>query len=250
MITMVGNGDMENSEQIAHYGLHMMIPALEGTKAEYIAAKNLRSPSFVRHPDYLAVTRDPEDTLVHDHGRHVLLMRSGDHVPDDTLICDYNVGARALARAGIHTDIVRKIQQQLPIDNPDTADILDELANGFSLIAAAIQNNVPVLLRNGQECLRRSLPHAAKVISGEVKHELYKTLVCGHHEIPPQSRSSIQWDAEGLDALVIGANTGHARSLLNVDSNTATREELEAALGGVGQSTERGLHFASFVPNQ
>ena len=77
---------------LAEHALRELVPVAE--EEGFAVGRNLRSPDFAKDARYAAVTRDPDDAIVHDHDHHVLLMRDGETVPDDTLICDYAAGLR------------------------------------------------------------------------------------------------------------------------------------------------------------
>jgi hypothetical protein len=245
MLINYGNRRLQDSEQVAHYGLHTMIPDLQEGKHTHVLAKNLLSPSFARSPKYTDVTRDPDDTIVHDHDRHVLLIRSGLHVPDDTLICDHMEGIRALARAGVEQDIAAKLKQAPVKEMSQEEELLEALATGFRFLQAGLQHNIESMVTSGHTMLRSYISNVP-LVQGDIKEEIYRTLVRAHHEIPDDRRDTVKWDSDQVDAMVIGAGTGHARSLLHLDYRTAKPEELHEALGGGLHPTPRGLHYASF----
>lgn len=248
MFMLTGNGDMDASEKIAAFGLSTMEPLSVVDPYGLVVAKRLRAPEFVKNPVYRDVSRDPEDTVMHAHAKHVLLMRSGQHVPDDTLICRHIDGLSALARAAIATDIERKLIEASPSGDPDTDELLESLVHAFGLLRGGFTAGVPSLMENGSEAVRRTLPDHRSTLRGGIKEELFRTLVAAHHELPKDRRENVEWDANELDALLIAAHTGHARSLLKVNLATATREEMDDALGVAEPRKDRGLHFMAFDP--
>lgn len=249
MFTLNGNNDMEASEEVAAFGLGTMEPLSALDPYGLVVARNLRSPRFFKNPIYRDVTRDPEDTVMHVHDRHVLLMRGGETVPDDTLICEHIDGLSALARAAIATDIRRTLVEALPSGDADTDELLVRLMDAFGLLGAGFAAGEPRLMENGSEAVRRTLPDHRCSLGGNIKEALFRTLVAAHHELPRDRRENVEWDANGIDALLIAAHMGHARSLLKVNLSTVTREELDDALGVAEPRKDRGLHFMAFSPS-
>ena len=248
MFMLTGNNNMHASEEVAAFGLGTMERLTALDPYGLVVARNLRSPTFFKDPIYRDVTRDPEDTVMHVHDRHVLLMRSGDVVPDDTLICEHIDGLSALARAAVATDIEYKLAEAAPSGDPDTDELLESLLHAFGLLRGGFSAGVPSLMENGSEAIRRALPDYRAALRGGIKEEVLRTLVAAHHELPRDRRENVEWDANGIDALLIAAQMGHARSLLKVNLSTVTAEELDDAFGLAEPNKDRGLHFIAFDP--
>ena len=246
MTILRGSRSIGDSEGLARYALFEMIPALGNDG--FVAATNVRSPAFRTHPDYDHVTRHVDDAIVHDHDRHVLLMRSGDVVRDDTLVCEYVEATRALARAALEADIVRKLRLADTGGKTRVGELNERLAIGFEYLIRGEAESERVM-RIGTETLRRNLSReTAPALRANVKYEVFAVLVRGQRSVPEDKRAVLRWDAEEIDALLIGARQGHARSVLHVDPDAATKRAVNRELGGSAAPLPRGLHYASFIP--
>ena len=248
MFTLTGTNDMHASDDVAAYGLRVMKTLSVLDDHRLVAAKCLRSQMYKKNPLFRDVTRDPEDAVMHVHEKDVLLMRTGDCVPDDTLVCRHIDGLCALARASVATDIEHKLTKASPSGDADTDELLESLLHGFALLRGGLNAGVPTLMENGSEAIRRTLPAYRAALRGGIKQEVLRTLVAAHHELPRDRRENVEWDANGIDALLIAAQMGHARSLLKVNLSTVTAEELDDAFGIAKPGKDRGLHFMAFPP--
>lgn len=244
MLLIHGQNDCENSEQIGRHAVASIIPALQQGGHAFAVATNLRAPSFCKDPECLDVTREPDDTIVHDHDHHVLLMRTEVHVPDDTLICDFLTGVRALASAVTGSDIVRKIELA------DTADARveefnAELIHSLSFMSAGASEHEDRLMLTGHQRLRSRMHHA-HLLRANIKYDVFRLFAAAQRALPDDARAVISWQDPAMDALLIGARAGHARSVLHVDPAAATDKELRMAMGTAQPHIARGLHYAAY----
>lgn len=233
-----------NSFELADFSLRELVPVAE--REGFAVASNVRSAAFEKDPRYRDVTRDADDTIVHVHDHHVLLMRDGETVPDDTLICEYAAALRALAKAALETDVARKIELAHAAD-ARVADYNENLARSFSFLATGLREDAAPLIVTGHGFLRGHLNNPY-LLRANVKYDVFRTLVRAQRDIPVAARAVVAWDAGEVDALVIGAGTGHARSVLHVDPDAATDKELRHAMGTAKPPVRRGLHYAAFAP--
>lgn len=196
---------LTDSEEVVLYADQKMIPQLKGAEPKVVLAAGLYAPDFRRFEKYQSVTRDPDDTIVHDHDNHVLLMRSSETITDGTIICDFIEGLRALARAAVETDLLQKIDDHPEQISDQANECLENLQLGFSFLVQGMQSEVEVIMRKGHQRLRAEILQAAKYIDPKIRTEVYRTLVRGHHEIPSELRTVVEWDAARIDAMLIGA---------------------------------------------
>lgn len=250
MLVLRGNGDCDSSDKVVAFGVGAMRPLLALDPQGVVAARSLRVEPFSRNPKLRSVTRDPEDTVAHVHDKHVLLIRSGAHVPDDTLVCDHRAALHALLGAAVANDLRQKLAVASLNTGGDIDDLLETCINGCDLLEAGAGQELPRLMENGAEAIRTGLARYPAALAGEIKYELFKTFVAAQHLLSEQSRTVVRWDEQGIDALLLGAGAGHARSLLNVDPSAVDRPALDAALGTGPARAERGLHYFAFSDPQ
>jgi hypothetical protein len=244
MIISYGNNDCDSSEAIARRAVSTFVPAVERSGADVLLAMDMRSPSFARDPAFRDVTRDPDDAIVHVHDHHVLLLRTADDVPDDTLVCDVAAGVRALAHAALASDVARKIELA-SVTDPRVAEFNDDLARAFSFLAAGAAENERGLMVTGHGLLRRNMGKT-RMLRANVKYDVFRVLAAAQRAIPEAARTVVSWKERTLDAVVIAAGAGHARSVLHVDPASATGKELRDAMGTATPPVSRGLHYAAY----
>ena len=243
-----GDGSVDSSTGMESYGRNTMVDTLVSGKHDIVIATHMQSGAFQKDDQYLDVTRDTEDTIIHTHGRRVLLMRSGEKVPDDTLICpQMEHGLVAFGKAAEELDTLQIIKRSDLGNDPEARKAHTELETGFQHMVDGLQPQRSAYLFSGNTKIRAWVENESHRLSGELKYAIYRTIIRGQQNIPKQYYRVVKWDEEGIDELLMEHGTGHCRSLLDIDLASATEEELERALGGLEIEVERGLHYELFM---
>ena len=246
--TVEGQKNHQNLEGVARFAFGTMMQHIVSGKNECVFGKNVLGANYVPGAHSKDVTRDADDTVVHWHGGPTLLVRSGVVVPDDTILCDYEVGVRAHADAILETEILRKLDDAMLKEIPiEVEELLGLYCTVFASVVGGIQASDENFYYKGQESVRFLLENRLHELPPEMRFEIFKTLICGHHKIPKHLLRLLKWDEEGVDTMLMGIGTGHARSLLDVDYTKATQEEMDQAVGAALPKSDRGLH-APHVP--